>query len=133
MEKYVTSRKLSERLKNAGLPQETRNTWIELSSVGWTLLPAPLEETERIMVPGGECLQVVGAVMTDQLLEQLPDNLIVTKDKMDGSVVYYAGQGFTGKYRDDNGWHQSLPNALAELWLWCKEHGLLQAKTEGEE
>lgn len=154
MEQYVVSRELAKKLKEAGYPQSTE--WfirlqkpIGLTKIYWH---GDMDyDNERFsgskpeQVRFREENEFFAAPMTDELLEQLP-NVIE-----EGKTVYYLliQNPFTADRRahyhtvgtKGGRLHASLndsaigvaktqPEALAQLWLWLKDHGYIKTDKE---
>lgn len=131
MERYVVSRYLAEKLKEVGYPQYNYNFY-------WTLPNPDDSGYEPFVVDehGAEMYEKhrkAAAPLSDELLEQLPQWLkLFRNDKH----VYWAGMVSDGYYNGKNwpdsahAWFDSKKpaDALAQLWLWCKENGHLPTK-----
>lgn len=117
MEKYVVSRELAERLKAAGFPQlDNQYAWSVQSKY---VLNMELREA----VDGW-----FAAPLSDELLEKLPaiireynpNKLLVVAKQESGS--YWVAYDDTANH----GFFSDKPaDALAGLWLWCKEQGYI--------
>jgi hypothetical protein len=123
MENYVVSYGLSEKLKMSKFPQNTQFAYDMDDS----------EDGSHILVENpGEHPLIIAAPLSDEVLEQLPGSLDIN------GVFYqrYIYESATGlqcvKYepvREDilaQEYAESLPDALALMWLYCKEHNLLE-------
>jgi len=125
MKLHVTSLELSKQLKEAGIKQESEFCWWK-NEEDWIL------SNQRFYPRGCE---IYSAFLATELLEMLPQwipsknhqeyeyELVVTKEN-DGKVYvvgYYepAEHDSTLEFFED----KSLPNALAEMVLWCKKEG----------
>lgn len=129
MEKYTVSRELAEKLKGAGYPQKT--------VFGWALNSNP--EYPPKVFEFGQSFNVeewVAAPMSDELLEQLPWYLVT--EYQDYDLIIRSGMAF---YEACNNVEDVIPHeyplyphkpsiadALAQLWLYCKEHNLLDGE-----
>ena len=128
MEKYVVSRELAEKLKEAGFKQ---------SGIYYHYQKNGPDSSHYGLYRAGNLLWVEGssssiaAPLSDELLEQLPDyTKIFRKNKgdeprMSAGVISQNVNDPT--YVNGHVWRnaQKHPDSLAELWLYCKEHGLL--------
>lgn len=134
---HVTSLELARKLKEAGYPQEGEFWWkhYEQSEVGE--LPILARDDE---INDGFMEDYYAAPLCTELLEQLPEYIdlpdgsrkypLIYKDHYgdERGQVYRAylsdisNPNFLGEMRFEN---QSLPNALAEMWLWLKENSYL--------
>ena len=65
------------------------------------------------------------APIATELLEELPEGLIINKCQ----DIYRIGQLLPGFVHHDE--DKFLPNALARIWLYLKEKGLLCPKSTG--
>lgn len=119
MERFVVSRELAERLKAAGYPQETEYYWLALVE-GWKLVTA---SQEGILISFNKC----AAPLSDELLEALPEGVEVRK-VLDG---YAADPPPECRTRGITRPYLKTADALAELYLFCKENGYIG--TSGEE
>lgn len=115
MEKYVVSRELSEKLKAAGYPQMTVHYWHPKLTDGgldsWS---------------GGD--DAVAAPLSDELLEQLPmiDNGYfphLFKPNRAEPTSKWCANYYTGNHILHHVEAAKPADALAGLWLFCKENG----------
>lgn len=115
MEKYVVSRELAEKLKEAGFTQSTIHEWYQFSNGQWGVI---VRATQIRDVAAD-----FAAPLSDELLEQLPKDVII------GTYIYAPKVVAEYRHGERRGHGRSqklhLANALAELWLWCKENGTL--------
>jgi hypothetical protein len=132
MDKYVVSRELAEKLFDAGYIQTStefmywhrrgnnKDVWYVKSSRNWH--------------EHSEAFDHVAAPLSDELLEQLPvsvpdgqaDNFFIMQRGRSGIFVGYPNsQGVTSLSKFNPLDHDKPADALAELWLWCKQEGHL--------
>jgi len=142
MERYVVSRELAEKLKAAGYEQyESKYRYYYGDGYDGLLLDEHMW-SQHFADEGIREGEIVAAPLTDELLEQLP-NVIENKDDAypyyllvqnpfttDRRAHYHTVGGGSGRLRTTlNDTAIAVANkqcdALAELWLWCKEHGYL--------
>lgn len=126
MNKHVVSLELAKRLKEAGYPQESEFVWIFRESMyadrhyevnrknEWQLIP-------RIKEPTDTCGEQVAAPLATELLEQLP---ITTKITVKLSINS-GSRGYIVQYDKFEIGKYSLPDALAEMYLYLNENNLL--------
>lgn len=140
MEKYCVSQSLAKRLKERGYVQNGQFYW---------RIPRDLKELDknsllctRDSVGPSRFFRYIAAPLSDELLEQLPArldrkdrsswNLTIwkTEKNLDGDIHYSADytEGMTVKMLVGKIWleQDKLADALALLWLYCKENGLLE-------
>ena len=145
MEKYVVSKDLAEKLKVVGYPQETQFSHEPIGN-DWCVMAT------HDCVLG----RSIAAPLSDELLEQLPE-IVKDEDRPyawrleikrlgSGVTVSYTNDAWVRDnksalkrkgYADseiDNMIYATMPvysdkpaDALAELWIWVKEHGYLDA------
>jgi hypothetical protein len=143
MEKYAISRELAERLKEAGYPQGTISSWGRfIPGDEYRLSATPSWTKDKDMATQADKLGIVwfAAPISDELLEQLPSKiegvdasawLHIVKTNNGPEVAYSDGSGLSHKDMPNMIDSLSLPNALAELWLWCKEKGYIAPTEKG--
>lgn len=128
----TTSLELSKQLKEAGLKAESEFYWLIDSPD-----PKTGKERSRLEYCGNdkplsdEWKEIIPAYLTDELLNELPhevycvkDYTTVTTDPDSQQVFYYRvnyGLGKKPVYFES----KSLPNALAKMWLYLKQEGLI--------
>lgn len=129
MERFVVSRYLAERLKQAGFSQQTEFMWCRYSLGGWSVLHSDIGKDLKLAVSSGERLEEMAAPMTDELLEHLPKVIGLCE-----LVIYPHDHSVTAQYEDV----EDVPpmgaypprtrfvDELAEVWLWCKDNGYLE-------
>jgi hypothetical protein len=127
MDKYVVSRELAEKLKAAGYPQRTgeyvwsRNHKYE-ESKWYVVHTRGLHESDLMEYV------FIAAPLSDELLEQLPGqidgiyDLGIWPGKDNRTLVGFAEPD--GGFQGDQ-YANKPADALAELWLWCKQEGHL--------
>jgi hypothetical protein len=148
MEKYVVSRELAEKLKEAGYVQ-SKSQFVLYQYYADPERPWKLELRERLNFEGlCGVNNFLTMPITDELLEQLPNFIKITNHhpywlritpytKTTGEVLveYIRFVATKGVYYDgtlNSAQHgTTLPDALAQLWLWCKANGHIKAE-EGE-
>jgi hypothetical protein len=132
MEKYVVSRELAEKLKDAGYPQKSIYGWADETKVEKAYYFADVKGYILLINVGlisdfyEHEYQPIAAPLSDELLEQLPD--VVNLDY--GFVLTKSAHlgGYACGFMDDNtstteSRKADKPvDALAKLWLWCKEN-----------
>jgi hypothetical protein len=137
-EQYVISLEISKQLKEAGWKKETEFEWCNVGSKDadtWILY----HHTEmHKYYPKGELF----APLATEILEELPREIILQEQgkifelvithTLSGYYVYY----FCFRYLDDEKTmrdeglcpivpQDTLPNALAKMWLYLKKEGRL--------
>lgn len=127
MEQYVVSRELAKKLKAAGYPQFTLRYWERYKDVEgvWKVHLA----TSRAW----ETSEYNAAPLSDELLEQLP-TYIALDEEMHAHLEMTTAEskGLRCEYIDGHNvcygamYADKPADALASLWLWCKEHGYLE-------
>ncbi len=139
--KYVTSLELSKKLFEVGFKKETGYYWVEHKEID---KPAysnciVLGSTKDLINYPREFWNIYTAPLTDELLEELPScinqNKIVYKLEI-YKFIYDFNVGYFEKFSLDN-WkkgkvkifhhllNNSLPNALAHMWLYLKKEGVI--------
>lgn len=129
MSTKTTSLEISKLLKEAGVRQDTEFKWSEKLFHRPNELNIVLHKSDA---RPSESVLLFAAFTTDELLEELPyriggDNFILDL------VIHKNSEGFTVGYRGfpdkKNTWfkHESLPEALAQMYLWLKKEGLYNA------
>lgn len=128
MTNHVPNLELSKRLKEAGFPQESDFWWVNQPNGGlrtsgykWKLESKP---RTRILQ-----YEYIAAPLATELLERLPAEI------KNGGKEYWLRVGKNIPYYEigycDNGTclpttaGMTLPDALAEMWLWLKENDYL--------
>jgi len=140
MEKFVVSRSLAEKLRDAGFPQNTTYLWAHYINTN-PRFPSPspfVIENDGLDNCGAEEWRALDfcAPMTDELLEQLPDLigrhhwLRFTPYKQTTGTYLAEWMRFTGDkgvfYDGSLGLavHGDTPaNTLAEMWLLLRDRG----------
>lgn len=71
--------------------------------------------------------EIFAAPTTDELFEELPSTIWVQKEDKEYRLrLEKMNNGFMVEYGDKvRIYEQSLPEALAQMWLWLKKQGLL--------
>src|SRR5487761_1022552 len=133
MEKFVVSRELAQRLKEAGLPQRSEYMWVKFKFADWMVAPNDFGKDIHFMTLSGERTGEIAAPMTDEILEQLPDSIEEGAHIYWLILRYFAKGDQRGHYwsetankrlgSDDHeqgaiGAGSPLPDSLAKLWLW---------------
>jgi hypothetical protein len=117
MEKHTTSLDISRQLKEAGWKKETEFWWY-VSSLGGkpNLVPKSNLSVNKKLV------KLYSAPLATEILEELPMGLHIIK-----GISYIDGkfQVFTIDEEQSEP-DESLPNALAKMWLYLKKEGLLK-------
>jgi len=115
MSNHVTSLELSKQLKEVGWKKETEFWYLpcfngELEE--WHLVP------KKEICGCGGCKRAVPAPISDELLEELPKFVAITKLNDNSYSVILLGT--------DIDFRSNLPNALAKMWLYLKKEGLIK-------
>lgn len=118
MQQHVVNLELSKRLKEAGYPQESSTyfRWLDFHGEFRTLL-------SESFVREDDKKEWYAAPLATELLERLSKNmfLLSTLEK-NGKFCYMISI----VKNDQQSWcFPSLPDALAEMWLWLKENNFL--------
>lgn len=147
----TTSPGLSLRLNMAGFPQKISHdthAWVngELhlirkdNDLGWLVGDTHgvcFDSDTGIPKARSAVSEFVRALTSDELIAELPvtitvvesdgkhaeGTLVIYRDES-GYAVFYEDMYVSGRYKQN----KSLPEALALLWLWCKENGYLETK-----
>ena len=136
MKNYVVSLELAKRLKEAGYPQDGEYWYYrEHGGEGEVLFHNEIAaEMGHGFLPDSK---IAAAPLATELLERLPQRIGInkTKDftlqvwKTDYAeyVVMYVGLDHESKLtaHDPAAHDKSLPDALAEMYLWLKENNYL--------
>lgn len=140
MEKYTVSRELAQKLKEADYPQNTQFWHVNKKS------GAP-----DVRWGHGGKLDIIAAPLSDELLEQLPAYVLDKQNRhsekgcptctceneyrclleVRKSAVAYVSDLHHRAIPYYNQ-YDHRPDALAELWLWCKANGHLKPKGSEE-
>jgi hypothetical protein len=150
MDKYVVSQELSEKLKGAGYPQNAQYYWGRFSpdqELKLSTHPDWVDNKESVNQAVKLGIEFYVAPLTDELLGQLPkfvmDKQMRHADKHQcpsctceaeykclleirrNAIAYVSDLHHRAiPYYES---YERLPDALAQLWLWCKENGYLEA------
>ena len=134
-EQKVTSRELSEKLRDAGAKQESENFWAYRPSCGWQLYnhrtgPAPIIGYDSIT-------EIIATFDCAELLEKLPITiesgaaqkswLRINRDEL-GYEVYYYDPAFGNVLGAPMIGSDSLAEALGKLYLWLLENGHIKPR-----
>lgn len=157
MEQYVVSRELAEKLKEADFPQNTQWFWRFSKPAGLSKIYYCEDmryDNERFKGPMHQRFrednEFFAAPMTDELLEQLPTTIVLPNSKgrayleaqwSDYRTCRYDYRDGYGSVLDDlvdfpddpHNWYKKNADALAYLWIWCKENGYLDGGQGGQE
>lgn len=124
-------------LKEAGYDKETLFNWQNAESTddyGYHKDLWCLTKTDEIW---NEKYQRISAPCSDEILEELPEHipsghrLVVLKIEKEYCVAYQALIPMSGLYTHVEYCNESLPEALAAMWLYLKKEGLLNDKERG--
>jgi len=125
IEKYVVSLDLAKKLKEAGWNKPKLHFWVKGEIGNPFVVDYELAKSFEILAP---------APLAEEILEELPKR--ITKPM----VTYWLDISFIKrsnivKYIEYDWLHilidkeaPKLSDALAQLWLWLKEHGYLEEK-----
>lgn len=133
MDKYVVSRELAEKLRDAGYPQYNSHFyWMQ-----------GFDEPVKAYKTGEGILDDFAAALSDELLEQLPKEykrkelVISCGEDTEKTYAGYAERDNYGYYTLDDNFYRDCfdadkpADALAQLWLWCVENGYIQTEVKG--
>lgn len=129
MDRFVVSKDLAQKLKDAGYPQKTEFYWHKhWSNKIWTLEAKSLTD----------CGESLATPLSDELLEQIPKEIAGKRylhystgwKRGEPSVLWsyrtndpYISAEEMGEFLDCSA--DTSANSLALLWLWCKANGHL--------
>lgn len=131
MTEHVPDQKRCQRLKELGMPQETVFTLFSyekpcMDSLGNTYFTEVWEISERKGLR--ICNELVAAPLATEMLEWLPMDgprwikLDIYRGRGDKTMcLYYTVDFDTVQFNAD-----TLPNALADLLIWCVEQGYVR-------
>lgn len=130
LEHHVVSLELAKQLKEAGYPQDRVGFWWTRWSDKWELTMVPNDD-DFVAITGGS-IERRKAPLASELMIQLPkrffnpnfkethlDFLHVGPELKSGWLVVYDNHNFIEERTET--WDESLPNALAKMWLLLKE------------
>lgn len=125
MEKYVVSRELAQKLKDAGYPQETYHMHVKWELSEWQVMPSDIGTDIHLETLSGRRTDTVAAPMTDELLEQLPEYI---PDSQVAGIYNLNIQKVYREYRATYGMvlyvkDGRMPETLAQAWLWLRDNG----------
>lgn len=130
MERYVVSKDLAERLKAAGFPQTTVHSWfMDYSGHGNDEPKVGVRDYASSV--SGERTDTACAPISDELLEQLEGiefGATVSHGKISGNYgAWLAGLTTFERVMENPSFQEAEKpaDALAELYLWCADHGHL--------
>lgn len=135
MNEHTVSIILAIKLKELGFPQKTIHTWYQYKFQGeltWNIddIPATYNIFDEVAAP-----------LATEILEQLPEFIasselfcplhiikcFTTHNKtVKGYEVYYFGGIFKDSLPDEPIFATTLPDALARMWIYLKENGLIK-------
>lgn len=113
--KTVASAETSKLLKEDGFRQTTMFSWVSIykEKPFELLMGYNIDEHEWYCAP-----------TTDELLLALPEiGIVIVKYKNVRGVRYSVG--YTATIDNHHIHHESLPEALAQMWLWLKKEELI--------
>jgi len=133
MEKYTVSRELAEKLKKAGFPQTTQYTYYIFHSEVKFLDKISVNQHFSDRAVSDDDL--FAAPISDELLEQLPklinrNQFLSLTYPINLWVACYTVTvaGRDGTKLKDMPTGDTAVEALAQLYLWCAEHGYLEGQ-----
>lgn len=112
MEKYVVSPELAEKLKASGYPQTPQHFYYHDGMLMYNV--------NKYELSG----QAVAAPLSDELLEQLFDALTLTIRSYESAMKTVVIEAAAVRGHSATSAVGKPADALAELWLWCKEEGI---------
>ena len=135
MTKDLTSLKISQRLKELGLPQDSKFYWIkekvasEYQLIGMGIYEVAEQYGDISVSFEDETEDDASAYLATELLEWLPYSieyedviyrLAIHKNKTDYHAFYGANVSLHTEF------NSTLPNVLGELLIWCVEEGYVK-------
>lgn len=140
MDKYVISFEQAQQLKKAGFPQDTVYKYYQVIVTGEVKLIAGVFKELEI---GGKQTRMFAAPLTDEIQQQLPDKIndryvkleirtlaksvfmpMLVEESLETIDEYFHPDYSEIAWDDDTADRiRTLPNALAELWMWCETQG----------
>lgn len=125
----TVSLETAKQLKEAGFSQDSPFNWVEYSSEYM-----PKVFFSEYGLDTVRYIKICSAPTTDELLEELPIT-IPYFDKQGNLGMCKHEKGYSVYYEVENDYekssifnvfvNESLPEALAQMWLWLKKEGLL--------
>lgn len=114
--KLLTSLKISKALKQAGFKVESEYKWLHTIS-GYMRLEERCHDRKQFEMVYGTVDKEYNAYLTDELLGALPIEI------KEGRLRITVGKKWVVWYGDFASPNKSLPEALAEMVLWCIKEG----------
>lgn len=143
MEKYTVSKDLAQKLKDGGFEQNTQYSWYQPCD-GASYEPLDkwrLVATKNILSKPDFAYNSIAAPLSDEVLEHLPSfipseqyeqkaYLWMRKDPTSYCAWYRVNDPKYGEDITSEDGHvgEKLADQLAQLWLYCKEHGYLEGQ-----
>jgi hypothetical protein len=125
VEKYVVSRELAEKLKEAEYPSNTVHYWHN-----------QIVQSRFELLSRDKSVENIAAPMSDELLEQLPRYIDINgvghQFRIEPNSQHDAKWWISYSHINSiEMWDESLVNGLADMWLYCKANGYIKEE-EGE-
>lgn len=118
----IVSLETAKLLKESGFRQDTLFSWsrthVENPYILGVGVLQPWETLDK-----EHC---ISSPNTDELLEELPIGITIEKYSSKGEIRFCVREVETRVNHSSH--NESLPEALASMWLWLKSEGLLEDK-----
>lgn len=129
MKNHVTTLEISKRLKEKGYPQSSELCWTQKNKVIETLAAHRFGEFKCSAPLATELLEQLPAYLEKEKTDEKDSELwMLTMAKFNGSggrTPYYVTYELHGGHLYIHQHSDSLPDALAEMWIYLKENNLL--------